>query len=262
MNPWTNSLIQIGIFIVAIYAVGFIIALINRLFYHIAGATRGVVYGTAFIGTPIHELSHALFCIIFMHKIHEIKLFQMDDSGVLGYVTHSWNKKNLYATIGNFFIGVAPILVGTAFLMLLMLWITPSTFNAVNGTFAVLTNDLDYGQIPSVIGKSIGAFFKGASDFRWWIYIIIVMFIAIHMNLSRADLRGTVVALPVLIIFFFLINIILGYLLKGAYPGYLNFMAHAGVYLCLILFMSLVFSLISLILALIIRFFKKIFHRI
>ena len=262
MNPWVNAGYQICIFIGAIYLVGFLIALINRLFYHIAGATPGVVYGTGFIGTPIHELSHALFCLIFMHKIHEIKLFQIDDSGVLGYVSHSWNRKNLYATIGNFFIGVAPILVGTAFLILLMFWITPSTFNAINGTFAVLTQDLAYDQIPSVIGKSIGAFFKGASDFRWWIYIFIVMFIAIHMNLSRADLKGTLVGMPFLLLLIVLVNIVIGYIFKPAYAGYLNFMAHAGVYLCVILFMSLVFSLISLILAFIIRFFKKIFHRI
>ncbi len=119
MTPLINTLIQIGIFVVSIYVVGFIISIINKLFYKIAGTSKAVIYGTGIIGTPIHELSHALFCVIFLHKITEIKLFQINsEDGTLGYVKHAYNKKNIYHLIGNFFIGVAPILIGTIILIL------------------------------------------------------------------------------------------------------------------------------------------------
>ena len=64
-----NILLQIGFFIGAVYLVGFLISLLNRLFYSLVDHSQGVCYATGFIGTPIHELSHALMCVVFRHKI-------------------------------------------------------------------------------------------------------------------------------------------------------------------------------------------------
>jgi hypothetical protein len=45
-------------------------------------------YFVAWLGTPIHELGHALFCVIFMHRIVEIEFFKPDPlTGTLGYDT-------------------------------------------------------------------------------------------------------------------------------------------------------------------------------
>ena len=66
-----------------------------------------------FIGTVIHELSHALFCIIFRHKILEMEVLSYDPgSKSLGHVSHSWNRRSLYQVIGNFPIGIAPLITG------------------------------------------------------------------------------------------------------------------------------------------------------
>lgn len=52
---------------------------------------------TGLIGIPIHELGHAYFCLIFGHKIKNIKLFSFSSFEYsLGYVNHSYNpKKNI-----------------------------------------------------------------------------------------------------------------------------------------------------------------------
>ena len=98
-------LLQIGFTVGITVLFGWLIAQCNRTFYRNFGRYgRTVCYLTGAIGTPLHECGHALFCLLFGHKIHEIKLFQIGDDGTLGYVKHSYIKKNVYQRSGNFFI--------------------------------------------------------------------------------------------------------------------------------------------------------------
>lgn len=266
MTPLINTLIQIGIFVVSIYVVGFIISIINKLFYKIAGTSKAVIYGTGIIGTPIHELSHALFCVIFLHKITEIKLFQINsEDGTLGYVKHAYNKKNIYHLIGNFFIGVAPILIGTIILILLLKLMVPTVFDGIvdiiNNFVKANTESFNFFDFFNLIGNIFIIFFKSATNWLWWIYFIICFFIALHMNLSKADLKGTVVAIPFIIIIFAAINFILYFIAKDAYNSYLNVMWIGGMYLLSILLLSLLYSFISLGFALIIGLIRKIINK-
>ncbi|MBR6071593.1 MAG: hypothetical protein IKP77_02020 [Acholeplasmatales bacterium] len=262
MTPLINTLIQVGIFVLSIYVVGFIISLINKLFYKIAGTSKAVIYTTGIIGTPIHELSHALFCIIFLHKITEMKLFQINsEDGTLGYVNHSYNRRNIYHIIGNFFIGVAPILVGTTILILLMKLMVPSVFDgivdSINSFVKVCGNEFVFSEFFKMLGNIFVTFFKGATDWVWWIYFVICFFIALHMNLSKADLKGTVIAIPFIIVIIACINFILYYVSTNAYNGYLNGMWIGGMYLLIVLLSSLLYSGLSLGFAVVIGLIRK-----
>ena len=56
---------------------------------------RGVLW-TAWLGTPVHEYSHAILAFLFGHKINDVVLFSPDgNTGELGHVAHSYNKKNI-----------------------------------------------------------------------------------------------------------------------------------------------------------------------
>jgi len=88
------------------------------LSYKVLG-NKVYLYGFGWLGTAIHELGHALFAIIFAHRITGMKLFSGNpDNSQLGYVNHSFNPRNIYQRIGNFFIGISPILLGSALLYL------------------------------------------------------------------------------------------------------------------------------------------------
>ena len=106
---------------------GFILYLLSYMTRRIFAKTLGAkteLYITGWIGTPIHELSHALFCIIFNHQINDIKLFTTK-SDTIGYVLHSYDSRSWYQQIGNFFIGVGPIIIGTLIVYFLFLLLAP-----------------------------------------------------------------------------------------------------------------------------------------
>ncbi len=256
-----NIIVHLFYFIGAIFLIGFAIHNLSRLFYTLLGAGKWGCYITGIIGTPIHELSHALACLIFGQKINEIKLFQIDEkSGTLGYVNHSYNKKNIYHVVGNYFIGAAPILIGTAFLCLMMRWLLPSSFAA----FADYLKDFSYLQgrgfswdwlayAWSVFVGCIGAIFSSFSAGQnWWIFMVLALCISLHMNLSGADIRISLSALPVLIGVLVLSHVILYFIPGGIYDAFVQGINIAGSYLTGMLLLSLVLAVISVILAFVI----------
>lgn len=180
---------------------GLLLALGRKVFVGIAGnAGIKTLLVTGALGTPVHELSHALFCLLFGHKITGISLYRpRAEDGTIGYVEHSYNPRNIYQQIGNFFIGIAPILGGSAVIFLLMRLLVPALFADV----------LDELRAASLIGFSLadassyGAFFgllweitraifgfSNAGNGLWWLFIVLALVIASHMELSGADLLG------------------------------------------------------------------------
>ena len=265
-----NIILQIGFFIGAVYLVGFLISLLNRLFYGLVDHSQGVCYATGFIGTPIHELSHALMCVVFRHKIDEIKLFQIDDeNGVLGYVRHSYNPKNIYQRIGNYFISVAPIVCGTAVLFLLIKLLLPQTFDLMSAYVSAYANHAKYGLTMQNVNYLIGAFqgmatallYSYTLGWQFWVFVALALCIALHQNMSGADIKNSLSALPILIILLAVVNVALYYALPSAYLAFVSAMNTAGGFLVCGLLLALVCSLIPLTVALLFSLLKKVLRR-
>ncbi len=201
MEIFTNFIYQLVFTVGVIVVFGLIIALCRKAFYKIVGdnATK-ILLATGVVGTPIHELSHALMCVIFGHKITEIKLYQPNSTdGTLGYVNHTYNPKNLYHQIGNFFIGIAPILCGSGLLILLM-------FLMVNDLFTDVMAEIQFVELLSTnfweASTYAGYFqlfwdivthifeFTNMGNILWWLFMILALMISSHMELSTADIKG------------------------------------------------------------------------
>jgi len=184
----------------------------------------GSVLVTGWIGTPVHELSHALACLVFGHRIREIALFRPDpESGVLGYVRHTWNPRNPYASAGNFFIGLAPLAGGGAVLFLLLWVFFPGTAREALSGFGAEPAGTDAGflsvlRIPAatslrVLGDLLRLEILGSWPF--WLFLYLVLCIGSHLGPSPSDFRSARPGLAVLllVLFLFLANaalIILG----------------------------------------------------
>jgi hypothetical protein len=152
---------------------------------------RSVLW-TGWLGTPIHELSHAFMCRVFQHRIDEIALFEPDrQSGRLGFVRHSFQTGNWFQELGNFFIGIAPLIGGSAVLVALLWLFYP---DAVHGAYAVAKSSeaeplQQLGEIMTVVVKEI---FTGANlaTGRFWLFVYFVLCVGGHMAPSPSDYEG------------------------------------------------------------------------
>ena len=207
---------------------GFILYLLSSMTRRIFAKTLGAkteLYITGWIGTPIHELSHALFCIIFNHKINDIKLFTTK-SDTIGYVLHSYDSRSWYQQIGNFFIGVGPIIMGTLIVYFLFLLLAPELKENI---FSVKIDydksagilNIIYSGISNIFTSILNIFSniiknimvsQSYKNIGFWIFIYLSISIASHMELSPADIshawKGMLVIFAVSLIFNTLLFII------------------------------------------------------
>ena len=203
-----NLALQIIFCFGIISVLGLIIWRLNKTFFRILGYKRGkkLFLTTGFIGVPIHEFGHAFFCVLFRHKIKEIKWFQPNATdGTLGYVRHAYNRKSIYQQIGNFFIGIGPLLFGSAAIVILMYILMP---NASQVNFSGSTSVSGYWN-------SLWSVFRAIFDFSnyayvtWWLFIVLACAIAMHMDLSMADIKGCLRGLMYIVPLMFVINLVL-----------------------------------------------------
>jgi hypothetical protein len=169
---------------------------------------------TGFIGVPIHELSHAIFALLFGHSITDIKLLQKPDAnGTLGYVRHSYNPNSIYQQIGNFFIGIAPIFGGLISLIALMKVLLPhsyaefikiavSNLNIENLNINIIKGIINsyYDLIKTIFTYSN---FKNPS---FYIFLFLSICVSSHISLSKADINGASKGLSVIFVLIIILN--------------------------------------------------------
>ncbi len=253
-----NAAEQFVSFVGIVFLVGFIISLLNRAFYGMVGSNRTVLYVTSLVGTPIHELSHAAMCIVFGHRISEIKLFQMNSAdGTLGYVKHSSNPKNPYQQIGCYFISVAPIIVSSVFLFLIMKNFIPATYKEIEQAFGTLGGKKAFSwflKFDETFVDILSSLFRNMGDSVYsWIFVVFSMCVALHMNLSHADIMNSLRSLPLIAVLLVALNLILGYASRSVYYDFIRLMSRGGLFLALMLSLALVISLLYVILAFILH---------
>jgi hypothetical protein len=203
-----NFGLQAVFFIGLISALGLLIWRLNKTLYKLLGAKAGrrVFLTTGVIGTPIHEFGHVFFCVIFRHRIKEVKWFTPNSTdGTLGYVLHTYNKKNVYHQIGNFFIGLGPLLFGSAVIVILMYIFMP---NASQVSFAGGTSAEAYFTTLWAVFLAVFDLSNFASVL-WWIFIILSCSIAMHMDLSIADIKGSARGLVWILVIMLVLNTLL-----------------------------------------------------
>lgn len=153
------------------------------------------------LGTTIHESGHALFCIIFRHRITDIKFFSIHPrSQTLGYVNHSYNPDSVYQEIGNFFIGIGPIILGTLFIYyssryllgqhlfnaLMPIPIESDTFTSW-AAFVYFAKSV-YASTANIISQIFTQ--TNLTNWKFYLFLYITFSVGSSITLSSPDIEG------------------------------------------------------------------------
>ena len=209
---------QMASLFAGLFLFGLLIHFISQLTFKSLERSFGSkgTYLVAWLGTPIHELGHALFCVIFMHKIVEIEFFKPDPlTGTLGYVYHKWNRSNPWQVLGNFFIGIGPVILGCVVLFATFYFLIPNSYQVWDYIIArvkEIDGSYSVGSYFEILGGSSFAMTKliftisNLTSWSFWIFCYLSICVASNIRLSLSDIKGTLSGFGYVILPFLLIN--------------------------------------------------------
>jgi hypothetical protein len=215
------SLIQILIFLVPGLIFTLIMNYISTFVQRRALFTMGKGWYLGLFGWPgttIHEIGHAIFCLIFRHKITKLKLFDPDpETGTLGYIEHTYNPSSIYQLVGNFFIGIGPILLGTSVIYLLLYFLLDlNPFDVVENAGMASPRIYSWDvatQVCQIIWTEsvnlLSRIFSWHNLATWQLYACVYLTFTIGSSimLSPSDIRSTLKGLIVIVILIFIFNL-------------------------------------------------------
>ena len=185
----------IGVFIIF----GLILDKLELIIYSRMGSTmgHGAILVTGIVGTPLHETAHWLGCKLFGFEVLDVELFRPIASkadGILGYVKYSYSNTGIWSRIGCFITGMAPMILGSVFMILIVWLVVPEVFASTRKSIEERSED----KIPilSCWWAAFTGFWKGMFSLRKWgilrgvLCIYLVTSIAMHMTVSGQDIKA------------------------------------------------------------------------
>jgi hypothetical protein len=180
---------------------------------------------TGWFGVPVHELGHALFCLLFRHKITEIKLYIPDpEDDTLGYVKHAWNPDSRFQSVGNFFIAIGPMLLGVLVLWMMSYFMVPDfteTFSIAWRQNAEMAQDARSGNVLSLlvafcisVAEILRSMFfsENIETWQFWVLLYFSICVASHMGLSPSDIKSAKSGLIAIVLIVLVLNFIVSIL--------------------------------------------------
>ncbi len=257
----TNTALAFASTIGTLTVLGLILGVVtnrsDQLMYQVFG--WGGILFTGLIGTPVHELGHWLMCKLFGFTVIDVSLFRPiagRTDGILGYVSYFYTSSNPWQRLGTFFVGTAPLYIGSLVILLTVKLLTPEALRSARDRMQCVQNN-GLQRIPKLLWAAVTGYCSGflavrskTGILRGIVCLYIVCSVSMHMTLSAADLAGSLpgfVLILVLCLLFGLFSALLNYDPKHLLADTAAFLVS---FLCLGLLFSLLFLGLSEILCL------------
>ena len=214
----TQLLVLLGPLLILALIMNLIARKNENLSYKVLGQ-KTYLYVFGWLGTSVHELGHAIFAIIFAHKVSEIKLFTPTSGKSLGQVKHSYTKGNPYQTMGNFFIGLGPILLGTLLLFAVTWFLFDLNIFSIAEKYEVVFSSGLFKSFDAAkhavtnIGKGVWHCFDQiltGPKTNWWklaLFFYLFYSIGSSITLSGSDIKGSFRGFVYFLVVLFLFNL-------------------------------------------------------
>ena len=189
---------------------------VDRRSGRVLGGAAYVLFG--WLGTAVHEIGHAVFCLLFGHRITGIKLFDFAPrDGTRGHVRHTFDPANPWQQVGNFFIGIGPILFGTLVIVAAARWLLGAE------PLARMAEPLPQGgpvrsagdalalarHVAGGAGAALGALLEPHRLLEWraWVFLYLTFTVGSSISLSGPDLKGALAGFATLVLLVLLANL-------------------------------------------------------
>ncbi len=174
---------------------------LNKVWIKIFGASSWQ-YLLIAPGVAVHELSHAVGCLITGAKIHEIKLFSPDkNTGTLGYVSHGKSKIPIF---GAMIISLAPI-VGCSLGLFVVAEYTgfETDFGIDSSLFSLNSSLSDFAEIlKEAFDVLISA---DPLSYKTWIFIYFALSLSASIAPSSQDFKNSLPSAAILAVILYLL---------------------------------------------------------
>ena len=139
---------------------------------------------TGMLGSPVHELSHVVACLLFGLRIRKMSLYSPNAiTGQLGYVTFTYRPTSMRNAIGMAVQGIAPLISG-GLIALILLDLASEIGHPGQGpmAFAVWIGECAVLTLKAVVAQ-------GSSSVVGLGKALVVLIISLHAIPSLADVR-------------------------------------------------------------------------
>jgi hypothetical protein len=184
-------------------------------------------------------------CYLFAHRVEEVALYRPDaNRATLGYVRHSYNPRNPYQQLGNFFIALGPIFSGCAVITAVLFLCFPTSIHTFfNEAFTIIDSQGSLQEL-AVCGVSfVTHLFDGRG--YWFLKVLgaaVIFAVMLHVNLSAADIKSGLAGAGLFAILLFIFSCVVT-AVGGALPEMIRNGGQVFFAYCLVLFMVIfVFS--------------------
>ncbi len=155
---------------------------------------------TGLLGTPLHELSHALMCLVFRMRILRIALYAPNAlTGTLGYVKFLYRPHSPLHALGRLFQGVAPMITASV----LMIWLLDLSSELQSPMNASLVSWI-WGSAQATAhnaGELFVSGWQGALLVAWLAILALHLIPSVSdIQISLAGLAGVVLVIAVMLL--------------------------------------------------------------
>ena len=176
---------------------------------------QDAVLVTAAVGTPLHEIAHWIGCKIFGFKVVDVDLLRpvaYKTDGILGYVSYSYSQNGIWSKLGCFMTGMAPMILGSVFMILIVRLCVPEVFESTKKSIENRSKD----KIPvlSCWWAAFIGFWKGMISLRKWgilrgiLCLYLIMSVSMHMTVSGQDLKAASVGFVIVALLYLIYSIV------------------------------------------------------